>query len=119
MYRTIRAAVPALIFLLIATVAGWAQFAQRGGVEGTVFDSSGAVVPGAQVRLLDLAQNQSRQITTDAAGHFEFDNLTAGQYQLTAAHEGFETEKSQSVAVNLGQSPTTISSYIQAQSDSQ
>ena len=71
MYRTIRAAVPALIFLLIATVAGWAQFAQRGGIEGTVFDPSGAIVPGAQITLLDTAQNQSRQITADAIGHFE------------------------------------------------
>ncbi|MGB0123630.1 MAG: carboxypeptidase-like regulatory domain-containing protein, partial [Silvibacterium sp.] len=91
-----------LFLLFVCSGRSYAQFAQRGGVEGTVFDSSGAVVPGAQVRLLDLAQNQSRQVTTDAAGHFEFDNLTAGQYQLTAAHEGFETEKSQSVAVNLG-----------------
>ena len=91
-----------LFLLFVCSGRSYAQFAQRGGVEGTVFDSSGAVVPGAQVRLLDLAQNQSRQITTDAAGHFEFDNLIAGQYQLTAAHEGFETEKSQSVAVNLG-----------------
>jgi hypothetical protein len=52
--------------------------------------------------LLDIAQNQSRQIKADAVGHFEFDNLAAGQYQLTAALEGFRTEKSEPIAVNIG-----------------
>src|SRR5208283_796275 len=78
-----------------------AQFAQRGGIAGTVFDSSGAVVPSAQLTLLD-SQNQRRQITADKAGHFEFDNLTAGQYRLTASVEGFESEKSESITVNIG-----------------
>jgi hypothetical protein len=90
----------ALLALAVSAPAG-AQFAQRGGVAGTVFDASGAVVPGAQVTLLD-SQNQSRQIKADKAGHFEFDNLTAGQYRLTASLEGFESEQSQAITVNLG-----------------
>src|SRR6202167_855525 len=89
--------------LLLLTPAGlWAQLAQRGGIEGTVFDPSGAVLAGAQITLLDIAQNQSRQVRADAAGHFEFNNLTAGQYQLSATLQGFETEKSEPVAVNIG-----------------
>ncbi len=93
----------AIWLLLFLTPAGlWAQFAQRGGIEGTVFDPSGAVLAGAQITLLDIAQNQSRQLKADAAGHFEFTNLTAGQYQLSATLQGFETEKSEPVAVNIG-----------------
>jgi Carboxypeptidase regulatory-like domain/TonB dependent receptor len=102
MARTIRFAIPLFLVLLIATASGWAQFAQRGGIEGTVFDNSGAVVPGAEVTLLDTAQNQTRQIKADSAGHFEFDNLTAGQYQLTAVMQGFQTNVSGTVTVNLG-----------------
>lgn len=79
-----------------------AQFAQRGGLAGTVFDDSGSVVAGAQMTLLDLAQKQSRQVKADAAGHFEFDNLTAGQYQLTAAFTGFGTETSEPITVSIG-----------------
>jgi hypothetical protein len=90
------------LFLLLMSATSWAQFAQRGGVAGTVFDSSGAVVGGAQISLLDLAQNQSRQIKADGVGHFEFDNLTAGQYQLTATLQGFETEVSEPITVNIG-----------------
>ena len=101
MSRRIPLSVVSLVLLLVSASA-WAQFAQRGGIEGTVFDPSGAVVPGTQITLLDVAQNQSRQINADPAGHFEFNNLTAGQYQLTAALQGFESEKSEPVTVNIG-----------------
>jgi hypothetical protein len=90
------------VFMLLAPGTSWAQFAQRGGLAGTVFDASGAVVPGAQVTLLDVAQNQTRQITADKTGHFEFDDLTAGQYRLTASHEGFRSVASELIAVNIG-----------------
>lgn len=89
------------LLLAVASPHAGAQFAQRGGIAGSVFDASGAVVAGAQVTLLD-SQNQSRQITADKAGHFEFDNLTAGLYRLTASLEGFESEKSQAITVNIG-----------------
>jgi hypothetical protein len=90
------------LFLLFTTGHAWAQFAQRGGLAGTVFDSAGAVVPKAQVTLLDVAQKQTRQLTADGAGHFEFDNLTAGQYQLTATLAGFKTETTEAISVNIG-----------------
>ena len=60
MAKTIRFAISLLVVVLIATVSGWAQFAQRGGIEGTVFDTAGAVVPEAQVTLKDVGQNQTR-----------------------------------------------------------
>jgi hypothetical protein len=96
-----------LLFSLVVTfflvpISAWAQFAQRGGIEGTVRDLAGSVVPGAQIALLDIAQNQSRRIKADNEGHFEFRNLTAGQYQLTASLQGFETEKSEPITVNIG-----------------
>ena len=52
--------------------------------------------------LNDIGQNQSREIKADGTGHFEFDNLTAGQYQLTAVMQGFATRESGTVTVNLG-----------------
>lgn len=100
--RTLRLIASVVLGLLTLTIASWAQFAQRGGLSGTVYDASGAVVPGAKVTLLDIAQNQSRETTADKSGHFEFDNLTAGQYRLTASQEGFKTETSQPIAVNIG-----------------
>jgi hypothetical protein len=93
------------IFLLLLTAAfpsAWAQFAQRGGLEGTVVDPTGAVIPGARITLLDIAQKQTRELKSDTAGHFEFNNLAAGQYQLTAAIQGFNTAVSEPIAVNIG-----------------
>ncbi len=90
------------LLLLTASPTAWSQFAQRGGVEGTVFDQTGAVVPGVHVILLDLAQKQTRDLTSDAAGHFEFNNLAAGQYQLTATLQGFDTSKSEPISINIG-----------------
>ncbi len=91
-----------LLAMLLVTTSLSAQFAQRGGIEGTIFDSSGALLPNTQVTLLDIAQNQTRELYADAAGHFEFSNLTAGQYRLTASIAGFGTANSEAVAVNLG-----------------
>ena len=96
-----------LLFPLLFSAGAYAQFAQRGGLAGTVFDSSGAVVPACDITLLDVALNQSRHIKTDAAGHFEFNNLAAGQYQLTATAQGFATEQSHQITVNIG----AIASY--------
>jgi hypothetical protein len=98
----LRSLFPILLFFLLFASPAWSQFAQRGGIEGTVFDASGAVIPGAQITLLDLAQRQTRELKSDAAGHFEFNNLAAGQYQLTAALQGFGTANSAPIAVNIG-----------------
>jgi hypothetical protein len=90
-----------LLALILVPTYGSAQFAQRGGVGGTVFDPTGAVVPGAEITVVD-AQNTTFRAKSDAAGHYEVNNLVAGVYQLTATVTGFETEKSQPLTVNLG-----------------
>lgn len=98
-----RSPVTIVLFLVfLVSPLAWSQFAQRGGIEGTVFDPSGAVLPGAQVTLLDLAQRQTRELKSDDSGHFEFSNLAAGHYQLTAALQGFGTANSAPIAVNIG-----------------
>lgn len=94
--------VPLLFALAFTASRAVAQFAQRGGIEGTVYDPSGAVVPGAQITLLDLNMKNTRQIEADSAGHFEFGNIVAGHYQLTAAKAGFKTSVSGAITVNLG-----------------
>lgn len=90
------------LFLVLVPVCAWAQFAQRGGIQGTVYDSSGAVIPGVQVSAIPIGQTQGRQVTSDSKGHFEFNNLVAGQYRLTATAQGFATAKSNAVAVHIG-----------------
>ncbi len=69
----------------------WAQ-QTLGTVSVTIVDPSGAVVPGAQLKLTDLATNDARTATTQEAGNYTFVNLNFGQYKLTVSLEGFETQ---------------------------
>ena len=91
-----------LVPQLLIPVA-FAQFSQRGGISGTVFDPTGAVIPGAKIVLTNVGQNSTRTVLSDKTGHFEFDNLAAGQYQLAATAAGFARASSQAITVNIGQ----------------
>jgi len=91
-----------LCWAWISATPGWAQFAQRGGVEGFVQDQSGAAIVGAQLTLTDLAENQTRQTATDGTGHFSFSDLAAGQYLIVVKKQGFEAATSESIMVNIG-----------------
>jgi len=63
-----------------------------GTVSVTVLDTSRAVVPGATLKLTDLATNDERTATTQEAGNYTFVNLNFGQYKLTVSLEGFKTQ---------------------------
>ena len=91
-----------VVVLLGVPHAGFAQFAQRGGIEGIVTDKTGAVVPQASVTLLDLAQKTTRQTKSDGGGHYTFPEITAGNYQVSVTAPGFESAKSTPITVSLG-----------------
>jgi Carboxypeptidase regulatory-like domain len=91
-----------LVVAIFLVVHACGQFAQRGGISGSVLDNTGAVVAGATVTLLDQALGQTRNITSDAGGHFQFTGLVAGQYQLSVEKPGFETAKSDPIQVTIG-----------------
>ena len=55
---------------------------------GSIYDSSGAVLPGVAVTLQD-AQDFTWQDTTDASGRFEFPPVQPGRYVLEASLMGF------------------------------
>jgi TonB family protein len=58
-------------------------------LNGTIYDTSGAVLPGVEVTLQD-AQEFKWQATTDASGHFEFPPVQPGRYVLEASLMGFK-----------------------------
>ena len=57
---------------------------------GTVSDSSGAVVPGANVLATSLTTGVQRQGVSGADGSFQILNLDAGRYLLTISIQGFQ-----------------------------
>jgi hypothetical protein len=79
-------------------------------LEGTVFDPSGRVIPGAQVSLLvRLAPLDERQ--TDARGRYRFTGVRGGTYSLVANASGFSTAATE---VELRQEETrTLDLHLQ------
>jgi len=59
---------------------------------GTVTDSSGGVVVGAQVTITEMNTGVARSAGTNDSGNYEFPTLPPGVYQVTVKHPGFRQE---------------------------
>jgi len=82
------------IWLMMASLV-LAQSAGPGVVSGVVVDSTGGVVPGADVELTPASTPGNgvvavRHVMTDGTGNFRFDQLPPGRYTVRALLEGFE-----------------------------
>jgi TonB family protein len=60
-----------------------------GNLSGTVYDPSGAVVPGVIITATNVQTKESQQTTADEAGSFGFPRLQAGEYQFEATVPSF------------------------------
>jgi len=82
----------ATVLLLVTLPAALVRARQVGPapLTGTIYDVTGAVMPGVQVTLID--SNKARQeATTDASGRFEFTPIAAGAFLLEAKLAGFRS----------------------------
>src|SRR5262245_32676906 len=64
----------------------------RGGIQGTVTDSSGAAITGAEVTVKSEATGLVRTVQTDATGNFLVTELPLGSYRVSATKTGFGTK---------------------------
>lgn len=87
-----RRAVAVTALLLLALTLPIAAFrsgqAAPTALTGSVYDPTGAVLPGVELTLED-AQKATTKATTDAAGRFAFTNVAPGHYVLAASLPGF------------------------------
>jgi hypothetical protein len=92
-----------LIALLVLASCGLhAQIAGTGQIQGTVTDSSGAVIPSATVTLTNKATQVQRVAQSDKAGAFNFPNIEVGAYDLSATAAGFETYVQTGIVLEVG-----------------
>src|SRR4051812_9326120 len=91
-----------LAVCLFASVASAQTF--RGGVQGTVTDESGAMVPGATITVINSATGLRRLAVTDDKGAFFISELPLGPYDVEAALSGFATQARKGVDVGVGAS---------------
>jgi hypothetical protein len=90
----------ALFLLSLCWLAGHAVAQSTyGTLTGTVSDSTGAVVPGATVRVVNEATAAERATTADANGDYRVINLDAGNYTVTVTAANFGIFKDEHVVL--------------------
>ncbi|HTA25600.1 MAG TPA: TonB-dependent receptor [Terriglobales bacterium] len=89
--KSLRAAL--ILFFSLCLGLALNSYAQSGGnstaVNGTVLDSSGAVVPNAAVEIRNPVSGFDRQTVTDNSGKFAISNVPFNPYHLTVIEQGF------------------------------
>jgi len=111
-----------LIVLLLSTTAAFAQFS--GSIEGSVTDSSGAIIPGAKVVLTSMSTGVTSTAASNSAGLYKFPSLGPGSYKVAVTMQGFApvTEdnieltamQTRDVSIKLGLSSVTTSVEVDA-----
>ncbi len=82
-----------------------AQSTISGDIAGTVSDSSGAIVPNAQVTVKNTATGQTSKLTTNGEGGYRASLLAPGPYTVTVEAPGFGTATA-AAQVSTGQVAT-------------
>ena len=83
-----------------------AQSLTQGGINGTVTDSSGAVIPNATVELKSTQTGATQTRTTNNTGGYQFPLLSPGPYTITYTAPSYAST-TRTVQVTVGQVTTT------------
>jgi len=88
--------------LLLVTGRSMMGQTSYGSIVGTVTDSTGAAVPGAQVVLKNNGTNATQKATTGGGGIYSFLNLNPGSYVVNVTSAGFKSSTRTGVDVTIG-----------------
>lgn len=93
------------IFAALTTISSNRLRAQTttGSIYGTVTDPSGAAIPGATVTERNLQTGEKQATQTNSSGSYTFPALTPGNYSVSAAGTGFNTETQNGVRLDVSQ----------------
>lgn len=92
--------------LIQACLAALSAQVNKGNLVGAVRDSSGAVVPGAAMQLLNTGTGAERKDTTDQNGLYHFMLLDLGVYRLHVEAAGFRTIVRDKIELTTGETTT-------------
>src|SRR5262245_43850338 len=91
----------ALLTLALAS-AGWVAAQNTATILGTVKDPSGAVLPGAEVKVRNTETGTLRTAVTGTRGEYRVPALAVGTYEVSATMAGFQTGVRQGVELSIG-----------------
>ncbi|MBA2301862.1 MAG: TonB-dependent receptor [Acidobacteria bacterium] len=102
--RRIRRTLPAaglLCALVLAPASAWAQLTTA-TISGTVLDETKAALPGTTVTIKNVDTGLTRSVVTNERGFYEAPNLPVGNYEISAALQGFGTALRKDVQLTVG-----------------
>jgi hypothetical protein len=108
--------------VLLSCLLAPALFAQTdfASIRGTVTDETGAAIPAASLQLKNLDTGAQKAAVADAIGNFHFEALVRGNYQISVAAKGFQSEVqsvtldvSQIQAINFKLNPGTVNTTVE------
>ncbi len=94
-----------LLLTLLAILPLHAQ-TFRGGINGIVTDSTGAVVPSATITIVNVDTAATKAAPASSSGSFLFQDLPLGTYSATVSAAGFSTVKTDNIVVTAGNTYT-------------
>src|SRR5712692_5833354 len=102
----VRSLLGLISILLVAEVQIARAQVVTGTILGTVRDPAGAVVPGVSISAKSLESGAVRTATTDGFGAYQILSVPAGNYEVDAVAQGFQTLVRNTVTVTVGASVT-------------
>jgi hypothetical protein len=98
-----------LSFLFLTIVNSLLLEGQSGtssAISGTVTDSTGAAIPNALVKVINVDTKAERAGQSNADGRYLFSQLNPGTYTVTVKYDGFAEQTSPPVVVEVGRTAT-------------
>lgn len=93
----------AVVMMLIPPcTASWAQ-GITGSIAGTVTDSTGAVIPGTRITIIQTETNAIHTVTTSTVGTYDVTLLPPGRYNVKAEKAGFRTTEQRGITLAIDQ----------------
>lgn len=92
----------AICAALILTVPTAKAQTSSATLDGTVLDASDAVVPGADVTLINQASGDTRSAVSNSLGFFNFSAVPPGNYTLKVSRQGFASWEGRDITLSSG-----------------
>src|ERR1700709_1520298 len=89
-----------LVMLVLTALTLHAQ--TTASITGTVFDSSGAIVPDAHVILTEQSSQDRRELNSNSSAFFNFAGIKPGTYTVNVSATGFQKLEEKGIVVNPG-----------------
>jgi hypothetical protein len=95
-----------IITALLLSLLASAQTTGLGRITGTITDSAGLVVAGANVAVTNADTGELRQVTTNTSGVYVVSPLALGNYSLEARKEGFKAVTRRNLRIDVNSTLT-------------